>query len=131
MAEFNVTVEAGDSVRLLTAGKYCDRDIVVTASEVELPDAYRFVKVASDFECARAVKTISITSYDWWESVTVNDIYCVTKSVKSTTAGTFAKNDSVGPIISYSNGVISLNRGALSGSLVVSLFMDVYIALPL
>ena len=31
MSEFNVNVESGTSVRLQTAGKYCDRDIVVTA----------------------------------------------------------------------------------------------------
>ena len=31
MSEFNVTVEGGKTVRLKTAGKYCDRDIVVTA----------------------------------------------------------------------------------------------------
>lgn len=31
MSEHNITVEGGSSVRLLTAGKYCDRDIVVTA----------------------------------------------------------------------------------------------------
>lgn len=31
MSEFNITVEGGSSVRLPTAGKYCDRDIVVTA----------------------------------------------------------------------------------------------------
>lgn len=28
----NITVEGGTSVRLLTAGKYCDRDIIVTAT---------------------------------------------------------------------------------------------------
>ena len=28
---FNITVEGGNSVRLPTAGKYCDRDIVITA----------------------------------------------------------------------------------------------------
>lgn len=31
MSEHNITVEGGKSVRLLTAGKYCDKDIVVTA----------------------------------------------------------------------------------------------------
>lgn len=31
MSEFNITVEGGSSIRLPTAGKYCDRDIVVTA----------------------------------------------------------------------------------------------------
>ena len=28
----NITIEGGTSVRLLTAGKYCDRDIVITAT---------------------------------------------------------------------------------------------------
>lgn len=32
MSEHNITVNGGSSVRLLTAGKYCDRDIVVTAT---------------------------------------------------------------------------------------------------
>ena len=31
MSEFNINVEGGTSYRLRTAGKYCDRDIVVTA----------------------------------------------------------------------------------------------------
>lgn len=31
MSEFNIEVKGGSSVRLPTAGKYCDRDIVVTA----------------------------------------------------------------------------------------------------
>lgn len=31
MSEHNITVEGGSSVRLPTAGKYCDRDIVITA----------------------------------------------------------------------------------------------------
>lgn len=33
MSEFNIEVEGGSSVRLPTAGKYCDRDIVVEATE--------------------------------------------------------------------------------------------------
>ena len=32
MSEISITVEGGTSKRLLTAGKYCDRDIVVTAT---------------------------------------------------------------------------------------------------
>lgn len=32
MSEINITVEGGTSKRLLTAGKYCDKDIVVTAT---------------------------------------------------------------------------------------------------
>ena len=35
----NITVESGSSVRLKTAGKYCDRDIVITATgSAEEPD---------------------------------------------------------------------------------------------
>ena len=33
MSEYNVSVEGGASVRLLTEGRYCDRDIVVTATK--------------------------------------------------------------------------------------------------
>ncbi len=32
MSEFNITVEGGSSVKLPTSGKYCDRDIVITAT---------------------------------------------------------------------------------------------------
>lgn len=32
MSEFNIEVQGGSSVRLPTAGKYCDRDIIVKAS---------------------------------------------------------------------------------------------------
>ena len=32
MSDHNITVESGTSVRLPTAGKYCDRDIVITAT---------------------------------------------------------------------------------------------------
>lgn len=47
MSEFNIEVAGGSSVRLPTAGKYCDRDIVITATGGggggggELPDGYR------------------------------------------------------------------------------------------
>ena len=32
MSEYDFTIESGSAVRLKTAGKYCDRDIVVTAT---------------------------------------------------------------------------------------------------
>jgi hypothetical protein len=44
---FNIEVEGGSAVRLPTAGKYCDRDIVITATggsgggDPDLPDGYR------------------------------------------------------------------------------------------
>lgn len=48
MSEFNIEVAGGSSVRLLTAGKYCDRDIVVTATgggvETDPSDQYQRVE---------------------------------------------------------------------------------------
>lgn len=38
MSEHKITVPGGESVRLLTAGKYCDRDIVVTAEGGTAPE---------------------------------------------------------------------------------------------
>jgi hypothetical protein len=38
---FNITVEGGKSVRLKTKGKYCDRDIVVTADFEVYEGSYR------------------------------------------------------------------------------------------
>jgi hypothetical protein len=39
----NITIEGGSAIRLLTAGKYCDRDIVVTATGggSDLPSGYK------------------------------------------------------------------------------------------
>lgn len=122
------TVTPATLLEGITAHDASGNQITGTMSKA---DGYIFVKVASNFECVRAVKTIDIKSYEWYKSVTVNDIYCVTKSVKATTAGTFPKGASCSPIISYSNGIISLNRGAIDGSLVITFVMDVYIALPL
>lgn len=130
MSEFSVEIASGNSKRLLTAGKYCDRDIVVTTSGGG-GSGYIFEKIASDYECVRAVTTISLKSYDWWQSVTVENIYCVTKQIVATAAGSFSKNATCEIEISYSNGVISLNRTGLSGSLVLSFIMDIYVILPL
>ena len=46
---FNIIVEGGSSVRLPTAGKYCDRDIVITATgggsgETDPRDQYQRVE---------------------------------------------------------------------------------------
>ena len=41
MNEFNIEVAGGNSVRLPTAGKYCDRDILVTATGGDTDAAYQ------------------------------------------------------------------------------------------
>lgn len=94
-------------------------------------DGYTFVKVASDFECIRSTSTIDITSFEWWKYVTLENIHCVTKNILCTTTGTFSSGATCTPIVSYSNGIITLNRTSFSGNLAVSLIMDVYVAIPL
>ncbi len=49
MSEYNFTVESGASLRFKTAGKYCDRDIVVSAT--------------GGLEIARAIANRTIESY--------------------------------------------------------------------
>ena len=39
MSEHSITIEGGTSKRLPTAGKYCDRDIVITAEGQDTSDA--------------------------------------------------------------------------------------------
>lgn len=39
MSDINITVEGNSSKRLKTAGKYCDKDIVVTANGIDTSDA--------------------------------------------------------------------------------------------
>lgn len=55
---FNITVEGGSSVRLPTAGKYCDRDIVVTAE-------------GGGDDVARSIVNKTITAYSDNEITTV------------------------------------------------------------
>ena len=58
MSEFNITVQGGSSVRLPTAGKYCDRDIVVTAE-------------GGGDDVARSIVNKTITAYSDNEITTV------------------------------------------------------------
>ena len=88
MSEINISVEGGTSKRLLTAGKYCDRDIVVTASgggggggESGLPAGYRRVDYIQ-FSGNQLVDTGVIGTQEtqiWasftWESTTRRHLY--------------------------------------------------------
>lgn len=80
MSEYNISVEGGTSARLLTAGKYCDRNIVVTATqdpsaaedhealvqlttrmieEFEIPEEATYIGASAFNGCAK-LKTIKI-----------------------------------------------------------------------
>lgn len=74
MSEFNIAVDGGSSVRLLTAGKYCDRDIVVESNgisndelkqlidrditEFKIPDGIQVVGRYMFYDC-RKLQTVS------------------------------------------------------------------------
>lgn len=90
-----------------------------------------FEKVASDFQCVRTESTLDIRSYDWWDSVALENIYCVITNILCTTTGTFSANATCSPVIKYADGIITLNRTQFSGNLAVTLVMDVYIAMQL
>lgn len=131
MSEFNFELQAGNSIKLHTAGKYCNKDIIVSSPEVEpVIKGSKPIKIATDFECIRTATTIDLTSYDWWQSITLDDIFCVTKKIVATASGSLSKNAECSPEISYSNGILSLNRTGLSGSLVLSFIMDIYVCVP-
>lgn len=63
MSEHNITVEGGTSVRLPTAGKYCDRDILVTAEgggdDVAASIVARTITTYSD----RKLKTVGFRGF--------------------------------------------------------------------
>jgi len=45
MAEHNINVTSGSSIRLKTAGKYCDRDIIVTALNADTEEQSKLAKI--------------------------------------------------------------------------------------
>lgn len=47
MSAHYITVRPGSSVRLLTAGKYCDRDIVITVEDLPADDGTHFDVISS------------------------------------------------------------------------------------
>lgn len=62
MSEFNVTVDGGNSIRLKTAGKYCDRDIVVTAEGGDELDKLLSNQLTTLDSNATSVKRYTFTS---------------------------------------------------------------------
>ena len=65
---FEVEVPGGSTVRLPTAGKYCDRDIVVSAVENQLMEVHR-ITVANDLTSASATFLLTNNQFvaDHWD----------------------------------------------------------------
>lgn len=63
---YNITVESGKSVRLTTAGKYCDRDIVVTATGGGSAEDLEALGVLCDWQVttdSNSYPTITVVNY--------------------------------------------------------------------
>ena len=68
MSEFNITVEGGSSVKLPTAGKYCDRDIVVTASGDQDIDTINTLITTIGYTDVFESDVTSIRSYAFYDT---------------------------------------------------------------
>lgn len=96
MSTHNITVESGKSVRLLTAGKYCDRDIIVTATggastetcTISLHvDAYGDIVV--DYVYKGSNKTVTAPAGTSWDNraITTIEADCGTEITLTHTGG--------------------------------------------
>lgn len=72
MSDINITVEGGTSKRLLTAGKYCDRDIVVTATGGGGGSVNEyFAKTLDEVDCDEATE---INAYAFYENTGIKRV---------------------------------------------------------
>ena len=62
MSEFKITVPGGSTVRLPTSGKYCDRDIVITATGNSGAAGVETCSVTVDFFSYGAIMYTQLTS---------------------------------------------------------------------
>ena len=71
MSEINITIEGGTSKRLLTAGKYCERDIVVTAEGGGGSVNEYFAKTLEEVDCDEATE---INAYAFYENLGIKRV---------------------------------------------------------
>jgi hypothetical protein len=98
----NITVQGGKSVRLPTAGKYCEQDIIITAEggggDSELPSGYSrvdFIEFAGNQLIDTGIignQDTQITASFTWGSATQNHLFGC------------ASSDNTASITSYMNG---------------------------
>ena len=123
MSEFNIEVQGGSSVRLPTAGKYCEQDIIVTASgggdSSELENLIDASEVLGTFEGTATEKVEQLIDKAQWEKFWYEQ--------SGRWSGQFPSGLFVGattiPRLNYEN--VTLMRSSFASSLVESI--DYYI----
>lgn len=109
----NITVEGGSTITLKTAGKYCDRDIVVTATGGDggsgLPNGITALASGTVTPSADATSTLQVTHnlgvvpnfLVWWDTADYSSAAgtslaylgaVVEKNVKASTSNTIVNN---------------------------------------
>lgn len=81
MSEINITVEGGTSYRLHTAGKFCDRDIVVTAEGGVDTSSEDMLVTAEHIDEYRNSRVTSIAGYAFYNRDIKNVYFPLVKSV--------------------------------------------------
>lgn len=66
MSEINISLEGGASKRLLTAGKYCDRDIIVTAEAGKLPTDLLALRLNNTLKEYNSEEVVYVGNYAFW-----------------------------------------------------------------
>lgn len=109
MSEFNIEVQGGSSVRLPTAGKYCEKDIIVTASggteEIEnLVDQSGVLDSTDGTATEKVEQLIDKAERD-------NALYEATKAWTTQYKGLFMRNKSIKklPRFNYENATTLTN----------------------
>lgn len=118
MSEHNITIEGGTSVRLPTAGKYCDRDIVITATggggtgggDTDFPEGYKrcdFIQFNGsswiDTGIIGTQETQIVASFTWESSTQRHLLGCVSA-------------DNTASITAYMNGSFRFGNKSTSKS---------------
>ena len=107
MADIQISVPAGESKRLLTEGKYCDRDIVVTA------ESAGDWKLVADVTIEEEVSTIDINKDQDGAPFSYTEMYFIFTQITNDTAGEFWVNGSkmmLTPVKNATNNIYGFLR---------------------
>lgn len=102
MSEYEITVVGGTSVRLPTAGKYCDRDILITAIGGITPDDIASAGITGDIELSAS----SIVAHSFAENKGITSL----SAPNVTSVGAYGFYNSTGMKSVYLPACTSINN---------------------